>query len=110
KKFNAEAVELIDDNSLIIGSYYKSSDIKDILKQSTPFFMSLNDRLESAQVQDDNPEDIMVVRRLGKNFLFKRFKIENSPPYYLLMIKDDPSFSKEELDTFINLLNDILFK
>ena len=32
KKFNAEAVELIDDNSLIIGSYYKSSEVKDILK------------------------------------------------------------------------------
>lgn len=110
KKFNADAVELIDDNSLIIGSYYKNSEIEDILKESTPFFLSLNERLDSAQVKDENPEDVMLVRRLGKSFLFKRFLIENSPPYYLLMIKDDPSISREELDTFINLLNEILFK
>ena len=109
KKFNAEAVELVDDNSLIIGSYYKNSEVENILKESTPYFLTLNDRLDTAQVKDENPEDVMLVRRLGKNFLFKRFVIENSPPYYLLMIKDDPTFSKEELDVFINLLNEILF-
>ncbi len=109
KKINAEAVELLDDNSLVIGSYYKNSEVEDILKQSTPYFLSLNDRLDNAQVKDENPEDVMMVRRLGKNFLFKRFSIENSPPYYLLMIKDDPSFSREDLDIFINLLREILF-
>lgn len=110
KKFNADAVEIVDDNSLIIGAYYKNSAIKEILNASTPFFMSLNDRLENAQVEDNKPEDVMLVRRFEKNFLFKRFIIEDSPPYYLSMIKDDTSFSKEELDAFINLINDILFK
>jgi len=109
KKINAEAVELVDNNSLVIGSYYKNQEAEELLKESTPYFLSLNDRLDSAQVEDENPEDVMMVRRLGKNFLFKRFIIENSPPYYLLMIKDDPTFSKEDLDIFINLLKEILF-
>ena len=110
QKFNAEAVELLDDNSLIIGSFYKNSEVEDILKESTPYFLTLNDRLDHAQIKDENPEDVMMVRRLGKNFIFKRFLIENSPPYYLLMIKDDPSFSREDLEIFINLLSEILFK
>ena len=110
KKINAEAVELLDDNSLVIGSYYNNPEVENILKESTPYFLTLNDRLDDAQVKDENPEDVMMVRRLGKNFIFKRFIIkEKSPPYYLLMIKDDPTFSKEELDIFINLLSEILF-
>ena len=53
----------------------------------------------------------MIVQRFGRNFVFKQIKLsEASPPYYLLMLKQDPNINKEDFDSFANLLREILYK
>ncbi len=110
KKVDSEGVVVIDDNSLIIGSYYRDDEIRHILTASTPFFLTLHDSFQYTGVEERH-ENRMIVQRFGKNFIFKEITLRKSGvPYYLLLIKEEPVFSKEDLESFANLLREILFK
>lgn len=110
-KSKADGIELIDDNSLIVGSYYKNNVTKDILNQSTPYFLSLNESFQYSEVSAVNPEEKMVIHRYGRFFLFTNFSVrKGSTPYYLLAIREDPDINNEEYLTFVKLLREILSK
>jgi hypothetical protein len=103
---------LLDDNSLIIGSYYKDEETKNLLSASTPYFLTLNDSFVFTEVQPDlqEKEDFMVVQRYGKHFIFKQLNLKGDiPPYYILMLKQDSNVKKEDFETFSNLLTEILY-
>jgi GTPase SAR1 family protein len=110
RKVDSEGVVMIDDNSLIIGSFYKNQEIKNLLSASTPYFLTLNDSFQFTEVLPGRKEENnMIVQRFGKNFVFKQLKLkEDSPPYYLLMLKQDPTLNEDDFDTFANLLKEIL--
>jgi hypothetical protein len=53
----------------------------------------------------------MIVQRFGKNFIFKQITLKkDSAPYYLLLLKEDPVFHKEDFESLSNLLKEILYK
>jgi hypothetical protein len=111
KKVESDGVVVIDDNSLIIGSYYKNDETRHLLTASTPYFLVLSDSFQSTSVLENRFEDRMIVQRFGKNFIFKQITLKkDSSPYYLLLLKDDPIFHKEDFETFANILKEILFK
>jgi len=111
KKVESDGVVVIDDNSLIIGSYYKNDETRHLLTASTPYFLVLSDSFQSTSVLEDRFEDRMIVQRFGKNFIFKQITLKkDSSPYYLLLLKNDPIFHKEDFETFANILKEILFK
>jgi len=111
KKVESDGVVVIDDNSLIIGSYYKNDETRHLLTASTPYFLVLSDSFQSTSVLENRFEDRMIVQRFGKNFIFKQIALKkDSSPYYLLLLKDDPIFHKEDFETFANILKEILFK
>jgi hypothetical protein len=113
KKVDSEGVVVIDDNSLIIGSYYKDEETKNLLSASTPYFLTLNDSFQFTQVIPGKiqEEGKMVVQRFGRNFIFKTLNIRGSnTPYYLLMLKGDPNIDKEDFDSFANLMTELLYK
>jgi GTPase SAR1 family protein len=101
---------IIDDNSLVIGSYYSDEDTKHLLNASTPYFLTLNDSFEIPGGSTDG--DQMIVQRFGKYFVFKQITFRTgSAPYYMLLLKEDtPDLSKEDYDSFVNLLKEILYK
>ena len=111
KKIDSSGVVVIDNNSLIIGSYYKDDETRHLLTASTPYFLTLSDSLQYTGVQDIRSEERMIVQRFGKNFIFKQVTLKkDSAPYYLLLLKDDPVFHKEDFETFVNILKEILYK
>ena len=111
KKIDSEGVVVIDDNSLVIGSYYKNDETKHLLSASTPYFLTLSDSLQYTGVQENRYEDRMILQRFGKNFIFKQISLKkDSTPYYLLLLKDDPVFQKEDFETFANILKEILYR
>ncbi|MBY8984218.1 MAG: hypothetical protein KGD65_04050 [Candidatus Lokiarchaeota archaeon] len=111
KKINSSGVVVIDDNSLIIGSYYKDDETRHLLTASTPYFLVLSDNLQYTGVQENRFEERMIVQRFGKNFIFKEISLKKSKThYYLLLLKDDPVFHKEDFETFAEILKEILFK
>lgn len=111
KKVDSEGVVVIDDNSLIIGYYYKDDEIRHILTASTPFFLTLNDSFQYTGVAEGRFEDRMIIQKFGKNFIFKQINLKkDAPPYYILLLKEDPVFHKEDLESFANLLKEILYK
>lgn len=111
KKIESEGVVVIDDNSLVIGSYYKNDEVKHLLTASTPYFLTLSDSLQYTGVQENRYEDRMILQRFGKNFIFKQISLKkDSNPYYLLLLKNDPVFQKEDFETFANIIKEILYK
>ncbi|MFX1411741.1 MAG: ADP-ribosylation factor-like protein [Promethearchaeota archaeon] len=111
KKVNSEGVVVIDDNSLIVGSYYKDNEVKHLLTASTPYFLTLNDSFEFTDVMEERYENRMIVQRFGRNFIFKQLSLKKgATPYYLLLLKGDPVFRKEDFESFANLLKEILYK
>lgn len=111
KKIDSEGVVVIDDNSLVIGAYYKNEETKHLLTASTPYFLTLSDSLQYTGVQENRYEDRMLLQRFGKNFIFKQITLKKeSTPYYLLLLKDDPVFQKEDFETFANIIKEIIYK
>jgi len=111
KKMDSEGIVVIDDNSLIIGSYYKNDETRHLLTASTPFFLTLHDSFQYTGVMEDKFEERMIVQRFGKNFMFKQITLKKDiAPYYILLLKEDPVFHKEDLETFANILKEILYK
>ena len=112
KKTYSDGIVLLDDNSLIIGSYYKDDETKNLLSASTPYFLTLNDSFVFTEVQPSRQEEEnhMVVQRYGRNFIFKQLSLkEGINPYYILMLKQDTHLNKEDIDCFSNLLKEILY-
>lgn len=112
KKTYSDGIVLLDDNSLIVGSFYKDDETKNLLAASTPYFLSLNDSFVFTEVQPsrEQEENHMVVQRYGRNFIFKQLSFkEGLSPYYILMLKQDTHLNKEDIDCFSNLLKEILY-
>ncbi|MFX1354006.1 MAG: ADP-ribosylation factor-like protein, partial [Promethearchaeota archaeon] len=102
EKVNSEGVVILDDNSLIVGAYYKNDEARNLLSASTPYFLALNDNLQFTEVLPgkEYDESKMVIQRFGRNFIFKQLSLrEGSPPYYLVMLKQDPNILREDFDT-----------
>jgi GTPase SAR1 family protein len=112
KKTYSDGIVLLDDNSLIIGSYYKDEETKNLLSASTPYFLTLNDSFVFTEAQPSRREedDHMIVQRYGRNFLFKQLTLkEGINPYYILMLKQDSHINKEDITSFSNYIKEILF-
>jgi GTPase SAR1 family protein len=113
-KVQSDGVVVIDDNSLQIGSYFKNDEIKEILNSSTPYFLTLNDSFKAAEEKGGlfNKSDTSVlVQRYKKYFIFTQISLEDDvPPYYLLLVKDEPNYKKEDIESFTNILKQILYK
>ena len=112
-KLNCEGLVIIDNNSLIIGSYFKDNTTGEFLTRSIPYFLTLNDSFQIEGIEQKN-EDQMVVRRFGKHFLFKQISLKDrGTPYYLLFLKNenpwDLYFSNKDFIAFIQILRDILY-
>ncbi|GAG56042.1 unnamed protein product, partial [marine sediment metagenome] len=55
-------------------------------------------------------EDHMIVQRFGRYFVFKQLSFkQGANPYYILMLKQDTNINKDEIETFANLLKEILY-
>ena len=111
KKVDSSGVVVIDDNSLIIGSYYKDDEIKHLVTASIPYFLTLHDSFLYTSPMEGRLEDRMIVQRFGKNFIFKQVNLKRPTiPYYILLVKEEPVFHKEDLEAFTTLLKEILYK
>ena len=92
---------------MVIGQYFADATAKQILANSTPYFLTLSDTLEK---QDEGVTEMMVER--GENeFFIDQFNIEKTQdPLYILMMKTkgDGSFNREEIAAFIKILRSIL--
>ncbi len=110
-RVKSQGCVIIDENSLIIGSYYADEGTREVLSNSTPYFLSLNSILSISPSEGELKEDIMVIQRFGKYFFFRRFFLKaGTPPFYLLLTKLNPEFNSEEFIALINLLKEIIYK
>ena len=104
-----EGVELIDDNSIIISSWYKDDDIKEKLNSLSPYFLRLNDVFKKLDNIEDEEKNHIIVERHEKFFIFKQFLlIKGATPYYISTCTDEPFLNQYEFNALINLLRGII--
>lgn len=111
RKLDCEGLIIIDKNSIILGSCFKDDESKKLLSSTIGYFLSINDVFEDLEL--DQQEDQIVVRKSGRYFLFKPILFKNSElPYYMLLLKRhnpfDIYFINKDFSTFVNLFEDIV--
>jgi GTPase SAR1 family protein len=108
ERIQCEAAIVLDDNSLVIGQYFQDESSKNILANSTPYFLTLSDSLQ----RDTNVETSMAVERDDKLFYMDHFRIEKAKgPLFVLLLKSltiEKTFNKDKVDAFIEILKSIL--
>jgi GTPase SAR1 family protein len=110
KKVNSEGVVVIDDNSLLIGSYYANDNIREVLTVSTPYFLTLNDSFKKAERLTGQHKGHVIVERDNRYIIFTQISLkEDSPPYYILLVKENPEYKKADIESFSKLLTEILY-
>lgn len=113
KKLNCEGLIILDKNSIILGSCFRDEESKKILSSTIAYFLTLNDVFEEMEL--DQQEDQIVVRKLGKYFLFKPIILEEKAvPYYILVLKEhnpfDLYFINKEFPAFVSIFKDLIQK
>jgi hypothetical protein len=107
---SCEGAVLIDNNSLIISSFFKDNNIEELMNLVPPYFLRLNDRfnivLEDKNFSIKNPEDKIIVYRLNKYFFFSQIK--DDPPYYLLFVKREPTYDDDSVLILSNFLDSFI--
>ena len=105
------ALIVIEENSLIIGEYYKNDESKHMLNKAMSHFLAFNDGFQLNGLQ--RSDDQMFVQRFGKYFLFKQINLKESIlPYYILLLNANPVdlyFIKREYNTFIRILKEMTY-
>ncbi|MFW9951799.1 MAG: ADP-ribosylation factor-like protein, partial [Candidatus Thorarchaeota archaeon] len=86
KKLNSDGLLIIDDSSIIIGSYFENEVAKILLQETIQYFLTLNDCF--LKIGDLNEDDQILVQKLGYHFLFKTITLKDSTtPYHFFIIK-----------------------
>ena len=110
-RLKCEGLLITDNNSIILGSWFKDKESKKLLSGTIAYFLTLNDVFEDMVM--DQKEDQIVVRKMGKYFLFKPFVLETTKlPYYMLVLKsNDPMglyFINKDFETFVKIFGKII--
>ena len=111
KKLDCEGLMIIDKNSIILGSSFKNDISKKLLRSTIGYFLSINDVFEDMELEQQ--EDQIVVRKSGRYFLFKPILLKNIDiPYYMLVLKNqnpfDIYFINKDFSAFVNIFRDIV--
>ena len=111
RKLDCEGLIITDKNSIILGSCFKDNESKKLLSSTIAYFLTLNDVFEDMGIEQQ--EDQIVVRKMGKYFLFKPVTLKKNPsPYYMLALKShDPLglyFMNKNFNAFVNMFNTIV--
>jgi GTPase SAR1 family protein len=111
RKLDCDGLLITDKNSIILGSYFKDHESKKLLSSTIAYFLTLNDVFEDMEI--DQQEDQIVVRKMGKYFLFKPVSLKTTTlPYYMLVLTSrDPSgihFLNKDFNIFAYMFNNIV--
>ncbi len=111
KKLDCEGIIIIDDNSLIIGSYYENEYAKELMHSYIGLFISLNDSFSALGTNQE--EDQIVINKMNKYFVFKQLVLgDYYPKYNGLILKGKSPFNlqllQEDYNAFTQILSEII--
>ena len=111
-KINCSSMLILDQNALIIGSYFKEKESKELIKQIIPYFIKFDNKIQKDNNLGGDIKDQLIFQRSKYYFLFRRILLENAPsPWYLISLKKGYYFFKEEVfEPLINMLKPIIYK
>lgn len=97
--------------SIILGSCFKDDESKKVLSSTIAYFLTLQDIFSEMEIEQQ--EDQIVVRKSGKYFLFKPILLKDIDlPYYMLVLKKqnpfDIYFINKDFTAFVNIFRDII--
>ncbi len=109
-KENCEGAVLIDNNSLIVSSFFEDNNIEELMNLVPPYFLRLNDRFNllvgTRGFSVKNPEDKIIVYRHNRYFFFSQIRV--NPPYYLLFVKKESTYNNDSVVILSNFLESFI--
>jgi GTPase SAR1 family protein len=110
QKEQCDGVCLIDNNSLIIGSYYKNDRVESLLSKAPPYFLRMNDRYdqieETVNLHSRYTENKITVQRKNHYYIFEQ--IRDDPPYYILLARKSPLFDDDTINSLGTFLDSFI--
>jgi hypothetical protein len=104
---NLDALLLLDVNSLYLASYHKNNDAKEILRSSTPYFLTLLDSWKPFK-KDASRKQMKVTMNLY-SFLFLELVKEKKPSgFYFLAMSATGQVDPKKLDEFSRIILSML--
>jgi hypothetical protein len=105
QKIKADAMIILDHNSLVISQYFKDEPSRDLLSSTVPYFLTLNDSFVRAM----NENHKMIVDRGGKIFYYNNFTIEKiRTPLNIIIMKSTSEFPEDEIVSFMRMFKPLL--
>jgi GTPase SAR1 family protein len=105
EKIQAEAMIILDQNSLVICQYFQNEPAQELVSATVPYFLTLNDSFTRATHDDKK----MIVDRNKKVFFFNAFYIEKiKNPLYLVIMKAENDFPEDEIQSFIKMFKPLV--
>lgn len=110
REIQAEGIEILDNNTLMIGAYYKEDGIKNVLDSTSPYFLDVHDSFEQVQNEPWSVDDQMFVQKEGLFFHFKKFVLRReSPPYFIFICKKTKDLDSGTYNKFVRDLKKIIY-
>ena len=103
----ADALLLLDANSLYLASYHRNTEAKDILRSSTPYFLTLLDSWKPFKKETGRKQ--MKVTMNLYSFLFLELAREQKPTgFYFLAMSASGQVDPKKLDEFSKIILSML--
>ncbi|MHA1727197.1 MAG: ADP-ribosylation factor-like protein [Promethearchaeota archaeon] len=108
-KAGADAILILDNNSLVVAQSFKIEEARAILETTTPYFLTLNDSFQQSE-NANQLQQKMIIERSEKLFLFDEIRLEAEQlPLFLLIMKDKgKEFDETEINAFKKIIKDII--
>lgn len=112
QKIHCAGLEIIDDNSLVVGSYYVNEHIQNLMNNVSPSFLQVYDIFKKAGENlpfDEDPYEQMTVQKFKLYFYFKKFTLkQGGASFYVLACQKSFFFDESDFIVFTDMLRETL--
>jgi len=106
-KTKSRGCVLVDDNSLVISSYYGNDDSRNKLTFAIPHLLSLNDTIDTPSKTAKIIKDAVIFQKMGVTFILKDITIDNTV-YYAILLKDDQIVVDDDYNALGNVVREMI--
>ncbi|MFX1499177.1 MAG: ADP-ribosylation factor-like protein [Promethearchaeota archaeon] len=110
-KINCNSMVILDQNSIILGSYFKDEKSEELINKVLPYFIKLDNEFQDHIKMGNDLKDQIIFQRTNYYFVFKKFSLKSIPfSWYLILLKKGVYFFEDTFEPLIKMLELVIYK
>lgn len=102
---------ILDQNSIILGSYFKDEKSEELINKVLPYFIKLDNEFQDHINMGNDLKDQIIFQRTNYYFVFKKFSLKSIPfSWYLILLKKGVYFFEDTFEPLIKMLELVIYK